>query len=46
MDAIAGIVFAALYVTEGWYEEYRRTGSLYAKTRAVVVYDRCLNERT
>lgn len=34
--------FAALYVSEGWYDRWRRTGSVYAKARAMVLFDRIL----
>lgn len=34
--------FAALYVTEAWHAKWINDGSLYAKTRAVVLFDRIL----
>ena len=37
-------VFAALYVSEGWYDTWVRRKSLHAKARAVVLYDRVLNK--
>lgn len=35
--------FAALYVTEAWYARWNVTGSLHAKTRAVVLFDRIIS---
>ena len=46
LDNIAGLVFAALYITEHWYIDWQKTGNLYSKTRSIVVYDCVLNERT
>ena len=37
--------FAALWVSEGWYESWLRTGRIHNKTRAVVLFDRVLNGR-
>ena len=39
------LLFAGLYVSEGWYELYRNTGSVYARTRAVVLFDRVINNQ-
>jgi hypothetical protein len=36
-------IFAALYVSEGWYDGWMRTGRLHNKARAVVLFDRCIN---
>jgi len=38
-------LFAALYVSEVWHNNYRKTGSIYAKTRAMVIYDRIMTDR-
>lgn len=35
--------FAALYVSEGWYEGWIRTGRIHRRARAVVLFDRVLN---
>lgn len=39
------LFFAAMYLSEGWYEMWRRNGSVYAKTRALVLFDRVITER-
>jgi hypothetical protein len=35
----------ALWVGWGWYELFLRNGSTYARTRAIVLHDRILNQR-
>ena len=37
------LFFAALCVGEGWYDKYALRGSLHARTRAVVLFDRVIN---
>lgn len=38
-------VFAALYVSEGWYDSWvRNNKKLHSKARAIVLYDRVLNK--
>ena len=34
--------FAAMYLSEGWYDMYARTGSIHARTRALVLFDRVM----
>ena len=34
--------FAAMYLSEGWYDKFARTGSIHARTRAVVLFDRIM----
>ena len=34
--------FAALYLGESWYDFYRRKGSVHARARAVVLFDRVM----
>ncbi len=36
-------LFMALYHSEGWYLHWLRKGSLHSKARAMVLYDRVLN---
>jgi len=38
-------LFAALYVSEIWHSRYRKTGDIYSKTRAMVLYDRIMTDR-
>lgn len=39
------LLFAALYLSEGWYETWvQNSKRLHAKARAIVLYDRALNE--
>jgi hypothetical protein len=38
------LLFAALYVSEGWYDNWTRTKKLHSKTRALVLFDRVLNQ--
>lgn len=33
----------AHYVSDVWFDNWRTSGSLHDKARAVVVFDRCLN---
>jgi hypothetical protein len=35
--------FAALYVSEGWYEYWRWTKKPYGKARCIVLYDRVMS---
>lgn len=37
-------VFAALYVSEGWYDSWKMRGKIHHKARAIVIYDRTLNK--
>lgn len=39
------LFFAGLYLSEGWYEHWRVTGSLHSKARAMVLFDSRLSER-
>jgi trimethylamine:corrinoid methyltransferase-like protein len=39
------LFFAAMYHSESWYEHWRITGNLHSKARAIVLFDRVLNER-
>lgn len=36
-------LFAALYVSEGWYDNWMLRGKIHSKARAMVLYDRALN---
>lgn len=38
------LLFAALYISEGWYDRWLRTKNLHSKARAMVLYDRVLNQ--
>jgi hypothetical protein len=40
------LLFAALYASESWHHNWRMgyTRALYCKTRAMVTYDRVLNQ--
>lgn len=38
------LLFSALYVSEGWYDKYKRVDSVHAKARAMVLFDRVLNQ--
>lgn len=40
------LFFAGLYLSEGWYSKWENDGSLYAKARAIVLFDRVITERT
>lgn len=48
-DAWIGRVFMALYASEGWYDLWQRGEharshyAVYSKARAMVIYDRVLN---
>lgn len=35
-------LFAALYASEQWHSFWRSHGSLYAKARAIILYDRII----
>ncbi|WP_180838871.1 hypothetical protein [Variovorax sp. RO1] len=37
------LYFAALWVSECWYEAWRDEGRLHSKARGIVVFDRVLN---
>ena len=37
------IFFAALYVSEIWHSSFRSTGSVYAKARSIVLFDRIMS---
>ena len=37
--------FAGLYLSEIWYSYYKQSGSIHAKARAMVLYDRVINDR-
>lgn len=37
------LLFAALYLSEGWYEAWRSKGSLHGKARAMVLFDRAMS---
>ena len=40
-----GLLFAALYVSEGWYDNWRRhPNRIHSKARAMVLFDRVLNQ--
>jgi len=39
------LFFAGLYLSEGWYEHWRVTGSLHSKARALVLFDRVITQR-
>jgi len=39
------LLFAALYLSEGWYEHWARSQRPYSKARAMVLYDRVLTGR-
>ena len=45
MNPIQGLFFAALYVSEGWYENWRWTSRPHSRARAVVLFDRVLTGR-
>ena len=34
--------FAALYLSEGWYDYFARSGRAHARARAVVLFDRVM----
>jgi hypothetical protein len=38
-------IFAAMWVSEAWYESWLLTGRIHRRTRAVVVFDRVLTGR-
>jgi hypothetical protein len=38
------LLFAALYISEGWYDNWRRTKKVYSKARAIVLFDRVINQ--
>lgn len=38
------VLFAALWVSEVWYESWRQTGRLHSKARGIVIFDRVLTE--
>lgn len=38
----SGRFFAALWLSEGWYEAWRQHGRLYHKARGIVMFDRVL----
>jgi hypothetical protein len=38
------LLFAALYMSEAWYDNWLRTKKLHSKARAMVLFDRVLNE--
>lgn len=37
------LLFAALYLSEGWYERFRSRRSVAAKARAMVLFDRAMS---
>lgn len=37
--------FAALYLSEGWYDGFVRTGRIHNRARAVVLFDRAVTGR-
>ena len=37
------LFFAAMWISEGWYESWRSTRSLHSKARGIVMFDRVLN---
>lgn len=37
--------FAALYLSEGWYDYYARSKRIHARARAVVLFDRVMTGR-
>jgi hypothetical protein len=44
MSGGLGLLFAALYISEVWYGNWVRTKRLHSKTRALVLFDRVLNQ--
>ena len=38
------LLFAALYISEAWYDNWLRTKRIHSKARAMVLYDRVLNQ--
>lgn len=38
------LLFAALYISEGWYDNWLRTKKVYSKARAIVLFDRVINK--
>jgi len=39
------LFFAAMWLSEGWYESWRRDGRLHHKARGIVLFDRVINGR-
>jgi site-specific recombinase len=39
------LLFMALYISEGWYDQWFRTGDVHAKARAIVLFDRVITDR-
>jgi hypothetical protein len=39
------VYFMAMFHSESWYEHWRRTSDLHAKTRALVLFDRVMTVR-
>lgn len=40
------LLLMALYHSEGWYLHWLRKNDLHSKARAIVLFDRVLNEET
>jgi len=38
------LLFAALYISEGWCDNWIRTKKIYSKARAMVLFDRVINQ--
>lgn len=39
------LLYAALWVSEGWYEHWRIKERIHSKARGIVLFDRVLNGR-
>jgi hypothetical protein len=39
------LFFAGLYLSEIWYSKFERDGSIHAKARAIVLFDRVITQR-
>jgi hypothetical protein len=42
---LMALFFAAMYLSEGWYEKYLRTGSVHSRARGIVLFDRVITGR-